>query len=375
MNEYHPLMVAIGAIAAIWIVCMQNKFIHRLDLWNSLFVFTIIMYCSFNSIYAQSKGGEARLVLRLPTDNHALWRGDLKNFYAPTVSGRLISGMYGFTRSSVEPPRIFNRFHEGIDIKPLKRDSKGDPVDFILAAGDGIVEHVTDDPTKSNYGHYVVIRHSVGAYPIYTLYAHNAENFIRVGQRVRAGDRIARMGYTGSGINQARAHLHFEVGFKIQRNFAEWFEARGRTHEADQNHHENMNGMNLLGVDPIPILKASRNGYGMSIKEIFAMQKPCFKVRIPADGHPYDYQKRYDFVNQPGIANPRSWLVTCSEIGLPLRFEPSGIDVSKVELVWFDYSRSMQRSMTPDLVLRAVRGRSARLLPGGERFFDMLMWR
>ena len=315
--------------------------------------------------------------LQLPTQNDYIFRGQPEKFYAPTVSNRLISGMYGFTRSTTEPPRIFDRFHEGIDIRPLSRDAKGNPLDPIWAAADGIVEHVTDDPTKSNYGHYVVLRHDVGSYEIYTLYAHNARNTVVRGQRVRAGEQIAVMGYTGRGINRERAHLHFEVAFLLNRNFESWFEERGKQQPDDQNHHRVMNGINLLGIDPVPLLRASRAGRPLTIQQVFALQEPCYKVCLPAATRPFDFQRRFDFLTEGGLnqRRPVSWIVTCSQAGLPLKFEPGTQHCPLPQAVWFDYSRTIQNSMTIGRVQRRNHQTGPLLLPSGLKYFDLLMWR
>ncbi len=320
---------------------------------------------------------EPPFAVRLPTDNDYLFRRQPEKFYTPTVSGRLISGMYGFTRSSTEPPRIFDRFHEGIDIRPLRRDKNGEPLDPIYAAADGIVVHVTDDPHKSNYGHFIVIRHSLGKYDIYTLYAHNAVNLVQSGKHVKAGEQIAVMGYTGRGINKERAHLHFEVAFLLNRNFPSWFEERGKRRDEDQNHHGKFNGINLLGIDPIPLLEATREGRPLSIPEVFANQKACYKVRLPAVRRPFDFQRRFDFLTSGGLSQPQpaSWLVTCSQIGLPLKFEAATFSVEQPEAAWFDYSRSLQNSMTIGRVLRRNPRSGPLLLEEGLRYFDLLMWR
>jgi hypothetical protein len=51
---------------------------------------------------------------------------------------------------------------------------------------------------------------------------HLSEIVVNVGQRVNRGERIARMGYSGEGLNQARAHLHLELNLMFNRNFESW---------------------------------------------------------------------------------------------------------------------------------------------------------
>jgi murein DD-endopeptidase MepM/ murein hydrolase activator NlpD len=85
--------------------------------------------------------------------------------------------------------------HGGIDIA----NSIGTPV---LAASDGVV--IDAGPT-AGYGIWVKLRHSDGTV---TLYGHLSAVLVNIGERVYAGDQIAKMGNTG---NSTGPHLHFEV--------------------------------------------------------------------------------------------------------------------------------------------------------------------
>ena len=85
--------------------------------------------------------------------------------------------------------------HGGIDIA----NAIGTPV---LAASDGVV--IAAGP-YAGYGNHVKIRHADGTV---TLYGHLSSWQVEVGQRVWAGDQIAKMGNTG---NSTGPHLHFEV--------------------------------------------------------------------------------------------------------------------------------------------------------------------
>jgi lipoprotein NlpD len=99
----------------------------------------------------------------------------------------VISSAYG---------RRWGRAHEGIDLAA----PKGTPV---FAARDGSVLYASDK--LSGYGKMVVLQHDGD---LLTAYAHNSSLLVREGDRVRAGQMIARVGQTG---RATAPHLHFEV--------------------------------------------------------------------------------------------------------------------------------------------------------------------
>ncbi|WP_207312188.1 M23 family metallopeptidase [Lentzea alba] len=109
----------------------------------------------------------------------------------------------------------WGRAHLGIDIAgPI-----GTP---ILAAADGVVK---DAGPISGFGQWVRLVHPDGTI---TVYGHVDSYNVRVGQRVQAGQQIARMGNRGESTGP---HLHFEVwnpdGQKI--NPLSWLNDRGVT--------------------------------------------------------------------------------------------------------------------------------------------------
>jgi murein DD-endopeptidase MepM/ murein hydrolase activator NlpD len=88
---------------------------------------------------------------------------------------------------------------------------KGTPV---LAAADGIVTFVKDTSNtgganSSNWRHtnFIVIMHSNGEYSRYDHLSYNSSK-VKVGQHVREGEEIAKVGMTGYTY---LPHLHFQV--------------------------------------------------------------------------------------------------------------------------------------------------------------------
>jgi lipoprotein NlpD len=88
------------------------------------------------------------------------------------------------------------RRHGGIDINaPI-----GAP---IRAARSGEVFYAGSK--YRGYGKLVIIDHGRG---VRTYYAHNRENLVKTGEKVKQGQKIARVGQTG---NATGPHLHFEI--------------------------------------------------------------------------------------------------------------------------------------------------------------------
>ncbi len=85
--------------------------------------------------------------------------------------------------------------HPGIDIAVPSGS-------YVLAAGDGIVVEVGEDPV---YGLHLVLDHG-GGYR--TLYAHTSLATVRPGDRVVRGEVVALSGSSG---RSTAPHLHFEV--------------------------------------------------------------------------------------------------------------------------------------------------------------------
>jgi murein DD-endopeptidase MepM/ murein hydrolase activator NlpD len=110
---------------------------------------------------------------------------------------------------------ICTKFHEGIDIKPIKRDRHGNPLDDVKAIAAGKVVHINPTSHHSSYGKYLVLEHRWEGGPLYSLYAHLSSVNVREGEKVTIGQSLGRLGYTGTGLNRDRAHLHLELAVKF----------------------------------------------------------------------------------------------------------------------------------------------------------------
>jgi len=86
--------------------------------------------------------------------------------------------------------------HEGVDLKA----SSGTPV---FASGPGTVLYAGN--RISGYGNMVIIGHDQD---LSTVYAHNSRLYVKKGQSIKAGARIALSGNSGK---SSGPHLHFEV--------------------------------------------------------------------------------------------------------------------------------------------------------------------
>ena len=120
---------------------------------------------------------------------------------AEYIGGELAWPVPGYTRITskyamrVHPITGQYKLHTGIDI------GAPEGANFV-AANDGIV---TKAGYNTAYGNMVIIDHGGG---ISTLYAHGSEILVEVGQSVKRGESVLKVGSTGYSTGP---HAHFEV--------------------------------------------------------------------------------------------------------------------------------------------------------------------
>lgn len=317
------------------------------------------------------------LNLLLPTDNDALLKGKPEDFYMyvdRTFEGETSkpwqAGQFGFVRNMKRVPEgvIGTRFHEGVDIKPVKRDSAGRPRDEVRAIATGVVAHTNPTPGASNYGKYVVVEHNWGYGPIFSLYAHLSEIDVQPGNRVLAGFKLGRMGYTGRGINRERAHVHLELDLLLSLRFEEW---RTNVLGAAKNDHGIHNGLNLSGLDfPSLLLKLQKNP-DLTIPAFLKSTPVYYKVTVPRRG-PIELIERYPWLRIGDHARPSpSWELSFSASGLPLGIAPSFRNVAKPLVTFVRTSQSRHEYYTLSRV--AGVGRRATLTDSGLRYIRLVI--
>lgn len=134
-----------------------------------------------------------------------------KGFFAwPVPDSTRITSDFGIRTHPVTGKK---RMHKGIDIGRAPGTSSLYGAD-IVAAADGIVIVAT---YVSGYGNTVMLDHGGG---LWTLYGHirNGGIFVKTGQRVSKGQKIAEVGSTGRSTGP---HLHFEV-MKNKKSVSPW---------------------------------------------------------------------------------------------------------------------------------------------------------
>ena len=313
--------------------------------------------------------------LVLPTPNQAIFSDDPSEYYMYTyrtfegVSSRpWTGGRYGLTRNQkrVDKGVVFTKFHEGIDIRPAKRDAAGEPLDDVFTMADGKVVYVNAVSSRSSYGIYVVMEHNWGEGPFYSLYAHLKKPLVQVGQVLQAGDVIGKLGYTGVGINRERAHVHVEMAMMLSTRFSEWF---GK-HFTSQNWHGAFNGFNLAGVDVATLLHSHRDNPRLTMAEFLSRETPYYRALVPNRGKP-EMLQRHPWLGknmEQSGANP-SWEFTFNHAGIPLAIAPHGTSVTQPTISWVRNS-SVNHAYNTMARLSGT-GSEAKLSGSGARFVQL----
>ena len=288
---------------------MRLSFISK-----TLGIFTLF----FASIIVESKGAD--FSLSWPTPNASFAKGlGYHAFLQKTGPDKdFSSGAFGCVRNNGY------KFHEGLDLFPVKSNSQGKAEDSIFAAMDGMVTYLSHKASDSAYGKYIVLEHTQFNPIIYSLYAHLDEISpnLSVGKMVQVAEPIGQMGNTASfRIPLDRSHLHFEVGIRLSNQFDKWYK---RQRFKTPNKHNNYNGYNLVGIDPIKFYSEYQKKSFSTPAEFFHNLPTVAKVQVISPKPPFLASRSSALM--PSSPTPKlikSWICSFGPFGLPTRLEPS----------------------------------------------------
>jgi len=191
--------------------------------------------------------------------------------------------------------------HEGLDIKSIAPDARGEPSDPVLASASGTVAYLNRRPGASNYGNYALVRHVIDRMEVYSLYAHLSaiQPKLAAGAKIEVGERLGTMGRTGQPISKDRAHVHFEINVLLNDRFLEWFH---RHYPEERNDHGMFHGRNLLGIDPRAVLLEQRSRGSEFNLARFISHLPVMTRVLVKNSH-LPFATRYPLLVRP---NPRA---------------------------------------------------------------------
>ncbi|MBE6417738.1 MAG: M23 family metallopeptidase [Akkermansiaceae bacterium] len=316
------------------------------------------------------------LIYRLPTENDALFRNADEDFYMYCerwVDGKLTkpyqAGTYGYTRTPIKAhngTQVFTQLHEGIDIKPVRRDAEGEPLDEVHPVAPGVVAYVCDNAGASNYGKYVVIAHNTPEGTIYSLYAHLKTTTCETGQQVTYGDTIGILGYTGKGIpNNVRAHCHLELCLMVHSEFYKFGPAA--------NKHGLFHGHNLIGFNAADALLACKDGRAFSIEAYFATLEEHYRVRVPrVEG--MDILERHPFLYKGDWSRETPALeIAFTAAGLPIAIYPSATETTTPTVTRCKPMPVVQKHCTSGRI--NGNSKTAHLTASGKTFISRFLWK
>ncbi|MBK1789839.1 M23 family metallopeptidase [Persicirhabdus sediminis] len=334
---------------------------------------TLLAAAALLALTPTSQAGPSQL--QLPTANDAIFSSNPEDFYMycdrsfeGVQSKPWTAGKYGFVRNMRRTAEgvIGTRFHEGIDIKPLKRDSNGVPLDIIHPIDSGKVVHVNAVSSRSNYGKYIVVEHRWPSGTYYSLYAHLNRIDCQVGQKVDHKSSLGTLGYTGVGINKTRAHLHLELCVMSSPRFETWY---GR-HYTSPNHHSIYSGLNLVGMDIAELYKLQRKHSQISIPDLVSRETIYYKITVPRKGQ-LDIVKRYPWLVRGNHRSASaSWEISFTDSGFPLAVEPSSKKVGGPVVSYVRPSKTHHSYQTKKYLSGS--GSSASVSSSGSRYIQLI---
>jgi murein DD-endopeptidase MepM/ murein hydrolase activator NlpD len=310
---------------------------------------------------------------QLPTANRALFeKGGEEKFFVGTTGKPWVTGTFGCVRTDG------GQMHEGLDIRCLQRDKRGEPLDPVTATADGKVAYINRRKSLSNYGNYIIVRHEIEGIEIYSLYGHLQEvrSDLKPGQVVKAGEAIGIMGRTANtreGISKERAHVHFELDLLVNERFSTWYK---KEFPGQRNDHAGWNGQNLLGIDPrLILLEEQQRGARFSVLDFLRRQTELCRVVVRKRDFPW--LKRYAALIRPNVQATKQGIagyeLALNFNGIPFEIIPRAESelkgTAKIQLLSVNEAE-IHRNPCRHLVVR--RGSNWTLSSRGQEFLELL---
>ena len=144
---------------------------------------------------------------------------------------------------------------------------------------------------------------------------------ISVGARVESGTPLGIMGRSASySIPRTRAHLHFEIGFRLTNQFQAWYD---RQKFGSKNRHGSWNGMNLVSLNPLGFYESVRQGKVSTVTEYLKLIPAAARIRVQTSAIP-DFVNDYPaLVTRPYAGRQLvAWDIAFSQYGVPKEWTP-----------------------------------------------------
>jgi len=311
----------------------------------------------------------------LPTANQALYeKGGEEKFFVGTAGKPWTSGTFGCVRSEGW------QVHEGLDIRCLQRNKRGEPIDPIMATADGTVAYINRKPSLSNFGIYLILRHVIQGLEIYSTYAHLSEvrSDLRAGSGVKAGETIGIMGRTANtrqSITKDRAHIHFELNLLINERFAAWYR---KTNPKQRNDHGDWNGQNLLGLDPRLILLEQRaQGAKFDLARFIRTRRELCRVLVRDTDFPF--LRRYPQFARPSPVAQKEGVagyeIALNFNGVPIELVPRApSEIKSKSRIQLLSVNATERQANPGRRLVTEQRGGWKLTTTGENLLELLIY-
>jgi hypothetical protein len=174
------------------------------------------------------------------------------------------------------------------------------------------------------------------------------------------------MGYSGTGIDRRRAHVHVELAMVLSSRFAVWHDHQTNT----LNYHGIWNGLNLVGMSLSDLLLKQQAQPSLNLRAEVMAAPAHFRVAVPGSAE-MELLTNYPWLcaSPRTEANPKSWEITFTAWGLPVKIERGERAVDSPVVTWARPSTVPQYSLTRGLL--TGKAGTASLTSDGRAFVEL----